>query len=384
MTDITLSDEQNNAIESILEWYRKGGTVFTLTGYAGTGKTTVLSTLLEKLSDKVAVALCAPTGKATSVLRSKMGPYCRAKSIATLHRTIYYPPEEIEKNNLLFTSRKHIPADMLIIDEASMLNKEILWDVLKLNVPTVLIGDNFQLPPVSGEHIDELDNPDARLTHVFRQALDNPIIKAATMVREEGRLPDVGLHKTSSGACGVFPAYAGAKYAQAFFKNIGKSNTTLLCYTNSRRQRLNIQMRDKLGYTGNVQVGEKIVVLRNTLGGSLYNGEVHKVLKIGELKDLDSDVFVNANTMVVWLEGCHEWVPINGEGLDSTSFPKVTPDMVPVQYGYALSVHKAQGSEWDNVVLYADYKPGKVSDEEYTHWLYTGVTRAKRNLLVIR
>ena len=191
MTDITLSQEQNNAIEAILEWYKKGGTVFTLTGYAGTGKTTVLSTLLERLSDKVAVALCAPTGKATSVLRSKMGPYCRAKSIATLHRTIYYPPEEIEKNNLLFTSRKHIPADMLIIDEASMLNKEILWDVLKLNVPVVLIGDNFQLPPVSGEHIDELDNPDARLTHVFRQALDNPIIKAASPYGPEEELAAV-------------------------------------------------------------------------------------------------------------------------------------------------------------------------------------------------
>ena len=184
MRNIVLTDEQNQAVKAIKEWYRGGRKtpqVFKLVGYAGTGKSTVVSTVVEELNVKNAIT-AAFTGKAVNVLRQKGN-----HNSITMHRGMYMPMED-DDGNLSFElggpMAPFFKADLLIIDESSMINEELAKDAESFGCKILAMGDPGQLPPVEGIGYWLRGKPDFTLTKIHRQALDSPIIRIATALRK--------------------------------------------------------------------------------------------------------------------------------------------------------------------------------------------------------
>ncbi|MEP4704761.1 MAG: AAA family ATPase, partial [Hyphomicrobiales bacterium] len=181
------SSQQDDALRDVARWLsNRDSQVFRLFGFAGTGKTTLARHLAEGVDGEVVFG--AFTGKAAHVLRQKG---CAGAS--TLHSLIYRPAgtsEDEEDEGVeqpLFAIRRDAPAseaDLIIIDECSMVDEELGRDLLSFGVPVLVLGDPAQLPPVKGGGFFTEHEPDIMLTEVHRQAADNPIIRMSMDVRE--------------------------------------------------------------------------------------------------------------------------------------------------------------------------------------------------------
>ena len=184
------SPQQDDALVAASRWLKAGDRqVFRLFGYAGTGKTTLARHLAEDVDGDVLFA--AFTGKAAQVLRSR-----GASKASTIHSLIYRPKgedvvedEETGKKEVLptFSLNRQSPlskADLIIIDECSMVDEELGRDLLSFGTPVLVLGDPGQLPPVSGGGFFTEHEPDILLEEIHRQARDNPIIELARQVRE--------------------------------------------------------------------------------------------------------------------------------------------------------------------------------------------------------
>ncbi|MCD8484620.1 AAA family ATPase, partial [Candidatus Woesebacteria bacterium] len=190
-----LSMEQKNVLRDIAAWLSSGRQqTLTLGGYAGTGKTTVVAALrllLKKQRPNWRVAFAAYTGKATQVLAEKLA---RTKlelskdTISTLHSLLYEPLTGPSGRITGWNRKNTIPYDLLIVDEASMLTREMWQDIKGFGVPVLAVGDHGQLPPI-GDNFDLMKAPQLRLTTIHRQAEESPIIHVATLAREQGHIP---------------------------------------------------------------------------------------------------------------------------------------------------------------------------------------------------
>ena len=184
---MTWSSQQDAALKSVSDWLRKRDKpIFRLFGYAGTGKTTLARHLAEGVDGDVAFG--AYTGKAALVLRSK-----GCADASTIHSMIYRSRESDEGGPQFVLNRQSAAAkaDLIVIDECSMVDEELGRDLLSFGQPVLVLGDPAQLPPVKGGGFFTEAEPDVMLTEVHRQARDNPIIQMSLTVREGGRL-DVG------------------------------------------------------------------------------------------------------------------------------------------------------------------------------------------------
>ena len=181
---MTWSPQQDAALKAVADWLRRGETpLFRLFGYAGTGKTTLARNIAEGVDGDVAFG--AYTGKAALVLRSK-----GCADASTIHSMIYRSRES-DENGPQFVLNRQSPAskaDLIVIDECSMVDEELGRDLLSFGQPVLVLGDPAQLPPVKGGGFFTEGEPDVMLTEVHRQAKDNPIIHLSMMVREGGRL----------------------------------------------------------------------------------------------------------------------------------------------------------------------------------------------------
>ncbi len=178
------SPEQDKALSAVSRWLKRGDQpVFRLFGYAGTGKTTLARAIAEGVDGEVAFA--AFTGKAALVLR---GRGCVGAS--TIHSLIYRSRggDEEGPNFVLNRQGAASKAELIIIDECSMVDEELGRDLLSFGKPVLVLGDPAQLPPVKGGGFFTEAEPDAMLTEVHRQAKDDPIIHLSMTVREGGRL----------------------------------------------------------------------------------------------------------------------------------------------------------------------------------------------------
>jgi exodeoxyribonuclease-5 len=181
---MTWSPQQDAALKAVSDWLRRGDQpVFRLFGYAGTGKTTLAKHIAEGVDGEVAFG--AYTGKAALVLRTK-----GCADASTIHSMIYRSRES-DENGPQFVINRQSPAskaDLIIIDECSMVDEELGRDLLSFGQPVLVLGDPAQLPPVKGGGFFTEGEPDVMLTEVHRQAKDNPIIHMSMQVREGGRL----------------------------------------------------------------------------------------------------------------------------------------------------------------------------------------------------
>jgi len=372
------SPQQDQALRAVSKWLSEGRSqIFRLFGYAGTGKTTLARYFAEHVDGDVQFA--AFTGKAAQVLRSK-----GASNARTIHSLIYRPrgEEEVEDETTgktmiapTFSLNRQSPiakAKLVIIDECSMVDEQLGRDLLSFGTPILVLGDPGQLPPISGGGFFTEHEPDFLLTEIHRQARDNAIIRLALDARE-GR--EIG-----------YGDYGEARVISRAEVNseIVTVADQVLVGTNRTRRRYNQRLRELRGFDALYpQAGDKLVCLRNDPAKGLLNGSLWKVMTSSK-----ETVKPGINLLVT----PEDDDPDRGVAkikLLKAAFEEPDAD-IPWQtkkryddfdYGYALTVHKAQGSQWDDVVLFDESFAFR---DTRARWLYTAITRAAERLTIVR
>ncbi len=370
--------QQDEALKAVSRWLKDGRQpVFRLFGYAGTGKTTLARYFAEHVDGEVLFA--AFTGKAAQVLRTR-----GASNAKTIHSLIYRPrgeeevaDEETGKTSIapMFSINRQSPvakAALIVIDECSMVDEQLGKDLMSFGTPILVLGDPGQLPPVSGGGFFTEQDPDYLLTEIHRQAQDNPIIQIAMDVREGKEIP-----------------YGDYGKARVISKNEVTQSLVLdadqvLVGTNRTRRRYNQRLRELKGFSAQYpQSGDKLVCLRNDPAKGLLNGSLWQVMSSSKetvkpginlmIRPEDDDMDRGAAKIKLLKAAFEE---------PDTEIPWTTKKRYDdFDYGYALTVHKAQGSQWNNVVLFDESWAFRDSRER---WLYTGITRAADSLTIVR
>lgn len=372
------SPQQDEALKAVSRWLKEGRTpVFRLFGYAGTGKTTLAKHFAENVDGEVLFA--AFTGKAAQVLRSR-----GATNARTIHSLIYRPrgeetveDEETGKTSIapMFSINRQSPlakAALIIIDECSMVDEQLGKDLMSFGTPILVLGDPGQLPPVSGGGFFTEQEPDYLLSEIHRQAKDNPIIHLAMDVRE-GR-------EIMRGDYGTAQVISKSEVTQSLVLDADQ----VLVGTNRTRRRYNQRLRELKGFSADYpQSGDKLVCLRNDPAKGLLNGSLWQVMSSSRetvkpginlmIRPEDDDMDRGA-AKIKLLKAAFEDV--------ETEIPWSTRKRYDeFDFGYALTVHKAQGSQWNNVVLFDESYAFRDSRER---WLYTAITRAAETLTIVR
>jgi exodeoxyribonuclease V len=360
------SREQQSALDRVGQWLRAGEPqVFRLFGYAGVGKTTLARHIAQGSQGEAAFA--AFTGKAALVMRSK-----GCVGATTIHALIYRASED-DDGAPKFKLNHDGPASragLIVIDECSMVDAELGRDLLSFGKPILVLGDPAQLPPVKGGGFFTEVEPDIMLTEIHRQAQDDPIIRLSAQVRGGGKL-----------------AYGQYGESRVIRRDEIEPGAVLgvdqvLVGLNRTRRLYNGRIRELMGIREPLPVaGDRLVCLRNDRAKGLINGGLWRVDGLQAmrkdfvhmtLKPEDGAGRASAKVAVLrqFFEGGEAEIPFP-QRRESDEF----------DFGYALTVHKAQGSQWDDVMLFDEsYAFG----EHRNRWLYTGLTRAAKRLTIVR
>ena len=362
--------QQDSALKAVSQWLKSGtNQVFRMFGYAGTGK----STLARQIAEDINGIICfgAFTGKAASVMRQK-----GCHGATTIHSLIYIPVDSDSKSNSpefeLNVDSDVADAELVIIDECSMVDEKLAKDLLSFGVRVLVLGDPAQLPPVSGAGFFTDCRPDIMLTEVHRQAADNPIIRLSMDIRNGQKIN-----------FGHYGASKVVRRADFEYERVFKTEEVdqILVGMNKTRVSCNQYIRRLKGYDDVMpEIGEKLVCLRNDKSRGLLNGGIWEVTKVRKPKankfrfEVISDDFRKTPVQVVVPR---EFFEGKGESLKYA----VRRKSDEFEFGYALTVHKAQGSQWNNIVLFDE---SDVFREHRERWLYTGITRAVQNITIVR
>ena len=372
----TFSPHQEAALAAVAAWLKakpgKDGTpsVFRLFGYAGTGKTTLARHIAEGVDGKVLFA--AFTGKAAMVMRSKG---CTGAS--TIHSLIYRARESGEETPTfdLWDEAPASKASLIVIDECSMVDEELGRDLMSFKVPLLVLGDPAQLPPIAGGGFFTDAAPDAMLTEVHRQAQDDPIVRLSMDVRE-GRALAAGQY----GETQVVPR------AELNPEKVLSADQVLVG-RNATRRAYNQRMRERRGFAEALPLADdKLVCLRNNKRKGLFNGGLWVVkerrarktgiltLRLRPDEDAQNGDGFNGKPLRVSVRPeCFTGAIDEFEWLQRKRYDEF-------DFGYVLTVHKAQGSQWDDVVLFDE---SFAFPDSRARWLYTGITRAAKRLTVV-
>jgi exodeoxyribonuclease-5 len=361
---------QESALAAVEAWLKappgRNGTsaIFRLFGYAGTGKTTLARHVAEHVDGKVLFA--AFTGKAALVMRSK-----GCERASTIHSLIYKTRESGEEvpSFDLWDDAPASKAALIVIDECSMVDAELGRDLMSFGVPVLVLGDPAQLPPIQGGGFFTEAEPDVMLTEVHRQAQDNPIVRLSMDIRagldlEPGRYGETEIVTRDN----LDPQ----RVIDADQVLVGR---------NATRRSYNARLRQRRGFDGALPAtGDKLVCLRNNKRKGLFNGALWSVKeKPSTRRDiikmrLQSDGgFAGKGIKVSVRPECFTG------GIETIDWP-MRKRYDEFDYGYVLTVHKSQGSQWDDVVLFDE---SRAFGESRQRWLYTGVTRAAKRLTVV-
>lgn len=361
---MNFSKQQDKAIQAVGDWFKnrtKEQQVFKLFGYAGTGKTTIAKHFTQFVDGSTRFA--AFTGKASYVLMKKG---CHPAS--TIHALIYRP----EKHNGItrFVLNRGSPAmteaSLIIIDECSMVDETMGKDLLSFGKPILVLGDPEQLPPIDGAGFFTSTAPDVMLTDIHRQAEDNPIIRMATKVRLGEKL-QLGNYGDSSVVNNI-----SLKDAVEWDQVLAGRLIT--------KDSVNQSMRRIKGFRSELpEVGERLMCSKNNHDIGIYNGGTFTVLEIHQNKKTPSiPTYLLKDDF-----GSDKVVNIHNGNFDPTDFPipKAKKHAInKFEFGYALTCHKSQGSEWPSVILYNEAFCFRESAQK---WLYTGITRAAEKIMVV-
>jgi exodeoxyribonuclease-5 len=408
------SPQQDQALKAVASWYHTSDKqVFRLFGYAGSGKTTLAKHLAEGIDGEVLFG--AYTGKAAHVLKTK-----GCINAATIHSMIYrskdkskqrlkdlelelinlrnelsdLPQDIVNANTKVMSLEKEImkeadnsskpsftlnrdsvvkDAALVIIDECSMIDERMGMDLLSFKTPVLVLGDPAQLPPIGGagfftEHV----TPDFMLDEVHRQAAESPILRMATLVRN-GKPLDIGDWGNN---CRVHEK--GTKLDP----NDVMSFDQILTGKNVTRHMTNMKLRRLHGLHDPLPVpGDRLVCLKNNSEIGLLNGAIFMVKETDGL--IDGKVHMNVNLehsdFSVAVQSLEHHFVGRGEELKKQYWLKA--EAHEFDYGYGLTVHKAQGSQWNSVCVFDESFCFKSSRNR---WLYTAITRAAEQIDIVR
>ncbi len=393
---IKFSPDQQAALTSIDEWLNsKDPRFFSLMGGAGTGKTTIAKYVKEKVQGTV--FFLAFTGKAALVMQR-----AGCEGAQTIHSLIYSPQErskkrltevqlaiaefpedgdpdklldlqrqlEIEMKNSdrpMFKLRSDsdlMHASLAIVDECSMVDEMIGSDLLSFGVPILALGDPGQLAPIRGRGYFTKSKPNHLLTDIHRQAKGSPIIKMASIVREGGTLE----YKDYGQGCSVV-----RKNTQDLVMGCDQ----VIVGRNKTRKMVNNRVREIKGLTGEPKPGEKLVCLKNNPKIGLLNGSQWELVSIDVGEDtalLKVKPWQDEGEEVTCIAHMHYF---EDRDADLPSYEKKEAE--EFDFGYAITAHKSQGSQWDSVLVIDE---SNVFEEPRRH-LYTAITRAVKKVVVV-
>ena len=394
-----LNEKQKNGLTLALQRYKNKEKYTVIAGYAGAGKSTLVRFIIEELKTygvkETDVCFACFTGKAAQVLLKKGN-----KNVITLHKLLYKSIPK-ESGGFVRIPNPSIPYKIVVVDEVSMAPKTLMDLLFKHDVYVICLGDPFQLPPVDKKEDNHLlDTPHIFLDEIMRQAQESEIIQLSMAIRENRPIE-------------VFQG----KEVQILNKE--ELNTGMLTWadqilvaTNATRVSINAQMRKLLNFGEQPQDGDKIICLRNYWDCFSDNEEPLVNGTIGILKnsfltkrylprivkstdglshiDLIMGDFISDSGMYFHsLEMDKKMIDTGEFSLDWKTVyqlnrnPK-TRDIPPLEftYGYAITCHKAQGSEWDKVLVIEEKFP--FDKTEHARWLYTAVTRSSEKLVLVR
>ncbi len=339
-----------------------------ISGRAGTGKTTLLKTLCDFLrKNNKTFELCSYTGKAASVLTNKTN-----YQASTIHRLFKIMPknEDSESKESYFESRPTIDTNYLIIDEAGLLGMYLIKEIFSFITPStkvILIGDDCQLLPINPglifHNLLKINGiPKIQLTKIYRQGENSGIIKNASYVLDDKPLdPDSSFE--------VLETKNINNKLEDLIKNKEMLETQIISgynktdYDNGSK---NINKKiQKIKTIGNpfksfrLNVGDKIINTKNNYNLGIFNGDMGYIEEI-EVKGHNQTLVCNFNKKRARIS--------EKEERDA------------VDLGYAISVHKAQGSEWDEVIVIADMQQIRMINK---NWFYTAITRGSKKVTVI-
>lgn len=425
--------------------------VFMLKGFAGTGKTTIVGTIVTNLwKTTMKAVLMAPTGRAAKVMSNYSGTQA-----FTIHRKIYFPKKQSGGGVQFVLSPNKHRNTIFIVDEASMIpdaptdsklmeNGSLLDDLLMYvysghNCKLILIGDTAQLPPVHLNISPALDENQLALNYnkevikleldeVVRQAEDSGILVNATSLREQLQSEFFDDYKFSvSRYTDIVRLVDGNDIQEAIddsYSQNGKEETAIIVRSNKRANLYNENIRNRILYLENeLATGDYMMVVKNNYfwlkptseAGFIANGDIIEVLEIFAIKELYGFKFAEVKVKMVdypnqkpfetvllldtimaetpslsYEDGNRLYQEVMKDYADEKSkYKKFLAvknnkffNALQVKFSYAITCHKSQGGQWNNVFVEQPYLPNGI-DKEYLRWLYTAVTRAKHKLYLI-
>lgn len=402
------SEQQKQALQAIKIWYRNLNTpAFRLFGYAGTGKTTLARYIGDEVAGKN-VYYASYTGKAALTMRER-----GCENATTIHNLIYIARgkshEQLQKlethlGNLMaellqqqatldnnpdvkrltemikeerrklaqpnFKLNEQSPlveADLIVIDECSMVDSRMGQDLLSFNIPILVLGDPAQLPPVGSSGFFTKQRPDFLLDQIHRQAEDNPIIEMATALRNQKPLR--------------FGEYGESRIIKKaeITTDIALGCDQILVGRNKTRHNINSRMRQLEGFTTGVTKGDRVVCLRNNHDLGILNGSLWMVRE--SFPGMPDRVFLTLDAV----DGSNAEVNVEAH----LQHFQQRSDEIPIwerreaeefDYSYALTCHKAQGSQWESILIFDE---SFCFRQDKFKWLYTAVTRAKERVTIV-
>ncbi|CAH0994064.1 ATP-dependent RecD-like DNA helicase [Emticicia aquatica] len=420
---------------------------FILKGYAGTGKTTFVSTLIKVLKEfGYKAVLLAPTGRAAKV----MSGYSKRMAL-TIHKKIYRQVENAYTGALVFERMKNTQeGTVYIVDEASMISDErefgtnsLLHDLLDFvfeqeTNKLILIGDEAQLPPVgmivspalSAEHLQNRYHATITehvLTEVMRQGEGSGILTNATDLRKQLTEEEPNIQLVTSKYKDFYRMTGdrledGIRYA---YDKYGRENTTIITRSNKNAVQYNRFIRTAINYSENeLDSGDMLMVVRNNytvLGeeskaGFIANGDFVEVIKIRREEEMHGLRFANVTLKLVdypdepefdtkiILNTLYSNAPTLSSEENKLLYESVVKDYfwvkskkerqdllrkdsylnaLQVKFAYALTCHKSQGGQWDAVFVDQGYLPDAQIDSDFIRWLYTAITRGVKEVFLL-
>lgn len=366
------SPQQDAAIQAVRAWLadKSAAQVFRLFGFAGTGKTTLAQEIAALVKGQVLYATF--TGKAALVLRKK-----GCDDASTIHSLIYkveIDPATGEASFILNPESALASAKLLIVDEVSMVPEILARDLLSYGVRILVLGDPAQLPPIDGEGFFINATPDIMLTEVHRQARDNPIIRMSMDIREGKRLR--------------LGTYGESRVIAKAMRSDVMGSDQLICGTNRSRVNFNRKIRTLKGLLDEAQpfkpsVGDRLICLRNKHDEGLFNGGLWEAetVDLGERTRGDPLWEIRARSLDEERDPHPlKVLPHFFDGTESELHWKERRAYHEFTFGWAITCHKAQGSQWDSVIIFDE---SGVFREAQRNWLYTAVTRAAERVTVV-
>ncbi|MEO9954756.1 AAA family ATPase [Nonlabens sp.] len=446
------TNEQDRALEYLADFIidKNKDRLFMLRGYAGTGKTTLTSTIVKSIWKlKMNCVLLAPTGRAAKVISNYAN-----KQAATIHREIYYPKGQ-GNGGVQFTLKqnKHRNA-LFVVDEASMIpdvaaenkmfggNGSLLDDLIEyvysgINCKLMIIGDTAQLPPVKLDVSPALDSQlieqrylkevtEIELDEVKRQSENSGILLNATTIRNHILEEDFDFKFDVEKFTDINRLIDGHEIMDAInsaYDFHGHEETAIIVRSNKRANLYNEQIRSRILFNENeLSPGDYLMVVKNNYhwlqpssdAGFIANGDIVEVLEIFAFKNIYGFHFAEVKVRMVDYPNMKEFETVllldtltsetpsltyeesnklyQEVRMDYLKLPKYKQykeikenpffNALQVKFSYAITCHKSQGGQWENVIIEQPYLPDG-PDKGYLRWLYTAVTRAKTNLYLI-